>query len=367
MIEATVYATLAVIYAIFISCASMAVSVAFDAMDMQVLGHALVLLIFCGGGLGFVGWLKLRRADPLVNVACSLASLAIITVLTKEGSVQASKFSVEKIVQVMKMVIMGICATAFVSLAVRPISARRNIRQAMIEATDALGDMLDVITRSFVKGSEMEMQGPVFKATMEEYSAVFGSLEKHLKEARFEHYVWGTEEQYSVEAKLVGCMQRLAQSIGGLRSAASTQFTLLSRSAIGSPASSMASQGFLYSPSLHASTMSSPHATFSSLPAIDEVVEDGTEDGRDDTNGHTEDRPAQSHAEVFALFIQHLGPSMVSGYLPADPSPALTVSGFDLEDDEAYPRRPSSRHRRTVPTRQHSVFSYRIGGGSGRL
>lgn len=134
MIEATLLAALAFLYAVFISFASMGVSAGFAALDMQVLGHAVVLLVFCGGGLGFVGWLKQRRGEPLVNVACSLASLAIITVLTKEGSVQASRFSAEKIVQVMKMVVMGICATAFVCLAVKPISARNEIRFALLDS-----------------------------------------------------------------------------------------------------------------------------------------------------------------------------------------------------------------------------------------
>lgn len=93
----------------------------------------------------------------------------------------------------------------------------------MIKAADSLGEMLDVITRSFLKGSDEQMQGETFKKASDDYNDVFDSLEKHLKEAQYEHCVLGTEDQYAVEAKLVGCMLRLSQSIGGLRSAASTQ------------------------------------------------------------------------------------------------------------------------------------------------
>lgn len=39
----------------------------------------MVLIVFIGGGLGFVGWFKQRYNAPLVSVSCSLASLAIIT------------------------------------------------------------------------------------------------------------------------------------------------------------------------------------------------------------------------------------------------------------------------------------------------
>ena len=223
MIEATIYATFAFLYFSFVSFASMAVSVAFAALDMQALGHAVVLLVFCGGGLGFVGWVKQRRGDPLVNVACSLTCLATITILTKEGSIQESRFSADKIAQVMTMVVMGICLTACVCLLLRPVSARREVRQTMIKATDSLGEMLDVITRSFLSGAEEELIGPKSKQLNDDHSAVFSSLDLHLKEAKFEHYLLGTEEQYRIEAKIVACMQRLSQSIGGLRSAASTQ------------------------------------------------------------------------------------------------------------------------------------------------
>ena len=66
MLEALVCATVAFLYATFVSIASMSVSVLFeDRLHLLPLGHAVVLIAFCGGGLGFVGWVKLRRGDPL--------------------------------------------------------------------------------------------------------------------------------------------------------------------------------------------------------------------------------------------------------------------------------------------------------------
>jgi hypothetical protein len=52
-------------------------------------------------------------------------------------------------------------------------------------------------------------------------------MEKNLIEAQREHYLLGSERQYHIEAKLVRCLLRLSQNIGGLRSAASTQFSIL--------------------------------------------------------------------------------------------------------------------------------------------
>jgi hypothetical protein len=107
MEEAAILGFAAFIYSTIIGIGSMAVSVFFESqMDLIELGYALVLIVFCGGGLGFIGWFKQKYSAPLVNVACSLASLAIITILTKENAVQTGVFSNDKIVQVMKMVIM---------------------------------------------------------------------------------------------------------------------------------------------------------------------------------------------------------------------------------------------------------------------
>lgn len=53
MFEAMFLAAVAFIYAAFISFTSMGVSMLFDEkLDLIVLGHVLVLIIFCGGGWG---------------------------------------------------------------------------------------------------------------------------------------------------------------------------------------------------------------------------------------------------------------------------------------------------------------------------
>lgn len=54
-------------------------------------------------------------------------------------------------------------------------------------------------------------------------------MEKYLVEAQREHYFLGSERQYHIEAKLVRCLARLSQNLGGLRSAAYTQFAILSK------------------------------------------------------------------------------------------------------------------------------------------
>lgn len=321
MAEATVLALMAFIYAAFISFTSMAVSVFFGNHDLLALGHALVLIMFCGGGLALVGWLKQRLGNPLVNVACSLTSLALITVLTKEGAVQAATFSYDKVSQVLKMVIMGIIASTAVSLLVKPISARKELRDDLRKATDSLGEMLTIITRSFLSGSEEELKHPAFVTASNQYKSVFKSLIKNLGEAKYEHFFLGTEKEYKIETRLVKCMERLTQNIGGLRSSAETQFTLMNKSE--GEENALLANSYSFSDS-SASPIMSPSLSHterrtSLLASIDELPEDsaGSGDEQHAKAGPSWNIPSgmQSSltaADMFSIFIAHLGPPMKS-------------------------------------------------------
>jgi hypothetical protein len=326
MIEAVILGTLAFVYAAFISISSMAVSVLCESqLNLIELGYAIVLVVFCAGGLGFVGWTKQRLSTPLVNVACSLTSLAIITVLTKENAVQTAVFSDDKISQVLKMIVMGMCATTTVCLVAWPVSARAELRQTMIKATDGFGDILTTVTRSFLSGSESELKSGAFEETANRYKTVFTQLTKNLKEAKLEHYVLGTESQYRLEANLVNCMQRLAQAVGGLRSAAATQFTLLREISDGANAAKKANAHFSI-PQMHggsiSSTLRSKQDRFAVLSSIDEAENETSEAEEEQyQNGSRRESigdlasafpSARTPSEIFARFIAYLGPSVKS-------------------------------------------------------
>ncbi|KAF2195504.1 hypothetical protein K469DRAFT_734121 [Zopfia rhizophila CBS 207.26] len=326
MAEAIILALAAFVYAAAVSFTSMAVSVFFGKHHLLALGHAIVLIVFCGGGLGLVGWTKQKLGNPLVNVACSLTSLALITVLTKEGAVQAAMFSYNKVWQVLKMVIMGTLASAAVSLLIRPISARNEFRDDFIKATGAMGEMLTIITRSFLSGSENELKNSTYIKAETQNKSVFKSLVKNLGEAKYEHYILGTEEEYKIEARLVKCLEQLTQSIGGLRSSAETQFTLLAQSesqegrGIDIPLSKTSSAIFSeYSPSPALSpSLSLSERRSSILASIDELPEESAE-STDDESGRARSfrlpHGMQSNltsADMFSIFIAHLGPPMKS-------------------------------------------------------
>ncbi|KAL1627260.1 hypothetical protein SLS56_006393 [Neofusicoccum ribis] len=354
MIEAFMLAIIAFVYATVISFSSMGVSMAFAEADLLVLGHAIVLIVFCGGGLGMVGWVKQKLGNPLVNVACSLTSLALITILTKEGAVQAATFSYIKVVQVLKMVFMGITAATVVSLLIKPVSARNLLRDDMRKATDVLGDMLVGITHSFLSGTEEELKQPEYLQSSSKFKSSFSSMTKNLGEAKKEHYVLGTEQEYHLESRLVRCMERLAQNIGGLRGAALTQFSLISKppgaglspaitrnNSIDALARVNSADFQSYFNRQPSQTNLSSSMSASGLSAIEEAGEEGSEGGSRILSPTTTPgaisgfATAETPADIFTMFISYLGPSMKSltftlkevlDELPYGPGPNYTIA-----------------------------------------
>jgi len=210
MIEASLLAFGAFIYAGLISFASMGVSVFFGRQDLIWLGHLVVLVVFCGGGLGFIGWLKQRLGNPLVNVACSLASLAIITVLTREDAIHLAEFSYASVVHVLYMVLMGVFISSLVSFTITPRSARKELKEDLIKITDHMEVFLTFITRGFLSGSNEDCNNEFIEFTQKKYNTLFTSLARNLREAKYEHYIMGTEKIHELEVKLVKCIEHLA-------------------------------------------------------------------------------------------------------------------------------------------------------------
>ncbi|KAF7719154.1 Uncharacterized protein PECH_001791 [Penicillium ucsense] len=341
MYRALICAMLAFWYSAFLSITSMLVENFFqDTLDLPALGHAVVVIVFCGGGLGFVGWTKQRLGDPLVNVACSLTALSTITVLTKEGAVQSGDLSLNKIIQVLKMVIMGVVFAGAVSFTIFPISARKKLRANLITTTDTLAVMLALITESFLSGSEDELKSAVFIEAETKHKKAYSQLDKLIREAKLEHYFAGTEREYRLEKKLVRWVQDITHNMGGLRSAASLQFSLI-RETLDREMQNSTGQSGPPHPTYYTSlerSWSFPDGAF--LEPIDEQPEEestnGGTAGTPDSNGGV--KPTKQPllpAEVFTLFISHLGPAMRSlaftlkeifNEIPIGPAPDYKVS-----------------------------------------
>lgn len=310
MMDALLVASTAFLYTAVVSLLSMTVAAFFaDTVHLIEVGHAIVLVVFVGGALGLVGWVKLKMNDPLVNIGCSLASLALVTIITKEGAVQAGDYSVEKISQILKMIVAGVIATMLVSFLVFPISARAKLRKNLLDSTDALSDMLALITSSFLSGDESELEDNELVSVTDRHKKVSASIDQSLKESKYEHCLFGTERQARIEAKLAHCIQRVSQSIGGLRSAAAMQFVVVKEPPFGTGTRSANVAG--YSPAVFNTFSTSGSTANNDRNVLDyfglKAPENGTATPRPE-----DPKSYRTPAQIFELFIQNLGPSMRS-------------------------------------------------------
>lgn len=313
MVEGTLIAIMAVIYAEIVSVCSMATSVFFGStLHSMASAYTLVLLVFVGGGFGFLGWVKQRMNNPLVNVGGTLASLSMISVLTKENAVQEHVFSNQKIVQVLKMLICGIIITVAVNLLLWRTSARSQLREAMTKSSSSLGDMLGMIAHSFLGGAEEEMQSAEFTKAEKAHETAYAKMTKSLREAKFEHYFVGDEKIYQLDKAVYKSLENLAQSIRGLNSAANTQFALLKEPPSGIRSGSVSPSAPLSPSALHRTSSSTFRNHHPTLSAIDEYSDESENDqpgrGRSPSSVPT----FRSPADIFELFIALLGPSMKS-------------------------------------------------------
>ncbi|KAI2790268.1 hypothetical protein POX_d05777 [Penicillium oxalicum] len=228
MYKALICASVAFLFATFLSLGSMWVTIFFQRRHGLIeLGHAFVLVVFVTGGFGLIGWIKQRQQDPLVNIACSLASLASILVLTKEGAVQSGDLSFTKISQILRMLLLGIGISTAVSFVVFPVSARSKFHQELSVLTSTTIMMLTGITKSFTHGRNQDIQTREFVTSAPLHDETFGRLTILLAETKLEHYVIGTRREHLMEKKLMRLIQDITHSLGGLRTAAALQSRLL--------------------------------------------------------------------------------------------------------------------------------------------
>ncbi|KAF7714774.1 Uncharacterized protein PECH_007327 [Penicillium ucsense] len=230
MYKALICASVAFLFASCLSLGSMWVTITFHRKHGLIeLGHAIVLIIFVTGGFGLIGWVKQRQQDPLVNIACSLASLASVLVLIKEGAVQSGDLSFTKISQILRMLLLGIGVSTAVSFAVFPVSARKKFRRELSVLASTATTMLMSISEGFTYGTDRDIQLQDFTRTAALHDETFGRLTALLGETKLEHYVAGTQRQHTIEKDLMHLVRDITHGLGGLRSAVVLQSKLLGR------------------------------------------------------------------------------------------------------------------------------------------
>ncbi|CCG82470.1 Putative uncharacterized protein [Taphrina deformans PYCC 5710] len=234
MIQATLYAIIALSWAVIVSVASMATAIGFNTVDQRGVGHAVVLVVYVFGGVGFIGYWKQRMADPTVGVAASMASMVIFFNITREGSIQLGEFSTRKVLQYFFIVVLGLAISNLVNYVLWPVSASHNLKKDMFKTTDQFSHFLSLVTRRFLQQSPSESLEKSFTDAVATNQTVFASLQRNLNESRYEYFIKGREDEYTLLAKITKSMKNLAQHLNALKASCDAQMDLVPEQSNGS-------------------------------------------------------------------------------------------------------------------------------------
>ncbi|GAN01778.1 endocytosis-related protein [Mucor ambiguus] len=230
MVEAALYGWGYTLFALIVCLGSMITTDFFVDRNMFNIAHAISLGFWLAGSTFIVAFLKAHWNKPPVATASSLCFIIIFIIVVREGSANRGDFDTTRIEQITSAVATGTLVTVSCCILFWPVSASKKLKQDLEATLMSYKVLLKLLTKTFLLDDDL----PEFKANnslktaIDSHRASFTSLQKSLAEAKLE-VVWNDEirgctKEYDAVVK---SMQRLAQSVGGLRSSCGLQFELM--------------------------------------------------------------------------------------------------------------------------------------------
>ncbi|KAF1805425.1 Fusaric acid resistance protein-like-domain-containing protein [Mucor lusitanicus] len=230
MVEAALYGWGYTLFALMVCLGSMITTDFFVDRNMFHVAHAISLGFWLAGSTFIVAFLKAHWNKPPVATASSLCFIIIFIIVVREGSANRGDFDTTRIEQITSAVATGTLVTVSCCILFWPVSASKKLKQDFEATLMSYKVLLKLLTKTFLLDDDL----PEFKANnslktaIDSHRASFTSLQKSLAEAKLE-VIWNDEirgctREYDAVVK---SMQRLAQSVGGLRSSCGLQFELM--------------------------------------------------------------------------------------------------------------------------------------------
>ncbi|KAL5507641.1 hypothetical protein ACEPAH_7097 [Sanghuangporus vaninii] len=219
MLEADLFCLYGLAWASLISLGSMAMFWWIDVKPGWEWLADVTVITWIGLGMTAVAFMKVWMAKPTFNTACSMTSIILFVVVVKEGGP-------ETLLQVAKVIFVGSTISNLVCYCLWPQTAYSGLQKNITRTLDSFATLLDLLTRTFlISDSEATVSQSHLQRAINDHQASFTGLKKNLTEARGEWLLGGAEAAQTYE-DAVGCMNRLAQHLNGLRSGTRLQIEL---------------------------------------------------------------------------------------------------------------------------------------------
>lgn len=226
MVDAITAGLCAIGFAFLVSIGSLLSAVWFNTRDMYILGHVVSVVVFGGGSTFIIAYAKAYYNRPTVNVACILSHIMIMVILTKEGTLTLSEFTMTRALAIATSMLLGVLITTLVSIFVWPESAHEKLRQDMGKSLTSFRLLLKLLTKTFLLEADTTPFGSEsVQKLIESQVKSFSALTNSLQEAKLEFPRSGMNKYEDC----VKSLTTLAQYLNGLRSSCGLQYDMLKR------------------------------------------------------------------------------------------------------------------------------------------
>ncbi|CAG8738656.1 10244_t:CDS:2, partial [Acaulospora morrowiae] len=225
MYEAVLFAILGGIYGMLVGYGSMITANFLYNNDMPNLDHISTVIFWCGGSMFIVAFSRAKLNKPTFNSACSLANIIIFVTLTREGAQHGVEVTT-RLIQVTKIIIIGICISFLVSVLVWPVSASKKLRKEIADTLGSFRLLLVLLTKTFLI-DDIRYTDKSVQSAIASHRATFTSLQDSLKQAALEIHNGNMQSQLRLYREVINSLTRLAQHLGGLRSCCGLQWEII--------------------------------------------------------------------------------------------------------------------------------------------
>ncbi|KDE08074.1 hypothetical protein MVLG_01774 [Microbotryum lychnidis-dioicae p1A1 Lamole] len=233
MFEADCFMFLGAMYATFLCCGSMAMSVWLASLGHEQLAHAVVLIFWLGGGYTILAYAKTSVNKPSFTTACSMVSLITSVIITKEGAFHIGRFQSQAILQVLLIVACGSGISNAVCFLLWPMSATSKLQGDLNKTLASFSTLLDMLTKTFLLDDDITTRPVDLVRAVDQHQASFTTLKSSVAQAKFETFDARMSATTASYDEVVRIMTRLAQGLTGMRAGCTLQYDLIKARADG--------------------------------------------------------------------------------------------------------------------------------------
>jgi hypothetical protein len=256
---------------------------------------ALINLIIVSIALGFVAFMKQRMNHPTFNVACSLASISIVSAIVKEGAQYRSGIPYGRFLSLFKIVCAGSGISILICYLIIPSSATKLLKKELNKSCSLMSQYLIQIEKCFINGNNINADELISNLNLE-LKNNSNKLNKLLDETKYELFLIGKEKEYYNLNELVRSTQFMWMELGGLKGSAEMQWSTLHNDETSSNEHSNGSTRSIKT------IDSEEYLAYISSKSASNLTE-----SIDNNN-----MVALNSSQLFDLFIYYLGPSLKS-------------------------------------------------------